>query len=420
MSAAVCIMSIPSLSAQPAGFNYDESKVPDYTLPDPLISLDGSKVKSPADWTERRAEIMRLFQLHVYGRRPAPPKKVSYKIQDVDESALGGKAVRKQVAIQLQDVGPGFDLNVLMYLPAKARGPVPVFVGYNFRGNQSIHSDPAILLSHSWMRPGGGEGYEGNTATEKSRGTSASRWPVEMILDRGYGLVTLYYGDVEPDHADGWKDGIRRYLTQDEDRRSLDPEEWSAISAWSWGLSRVVDYLETDKSVDAKKIALMGHSRLGKTSLWGGASDERFAIVISNDSGCGGAALSRRAFGETVERINTSFPHWFCKQFKQYNSNEAALPVDQHMLIALMAPRPVYVASAQEDQWADPNGEFLSAKNAGPVYQLFGLKGVGVDKQPEIHHPVGGHIGYHIRAGKHDVTDYDWEQYMNFADRHYK
>jgi hypothetical protein len=414
-------LSMNVSDAQPAGFLYDESKVAEYTLPDPLIALDGSRIKTSDEWESvRRPEIMELFERHMYGKRPELPGKVSYQVKSVENSVFGGKAIRKQVSIRLKNVGPGFTLNVLIYLPANAREPVPAFLGYNFGGNQSVQGDSKIFMSNTWMRSGRAEGYTNNRANEKSRGLSAKRWPVEMILDRGYGVVTLYYGDVEPDHKEGWKDGVRAHINKDEDGNTLEVEAWSAISAWAWGLSRVLDYLETDDAVDATKMAVMGHSRLGKTSLWAGASDERFALTISNDSGCGGAALSRRAFGETVERINTNFPHWFNKRFKTYNSNESALPLDQHMLISLMAPRPVYIASAQKDLWADPNGEFLSGKHASPVYELFGLRGIDAKKQPDIHHPVGSYVGYHIRAGGHDVTDYDWIGYMNFADKHLK
>jgi hypothetical protein len=362
-------------------------------------------------------EILRLFESQMYGRSAAKPSRLEHEITSRSTDALQGFATRKEVTIWLTGKKPEPKMSLLLYIPKERKGPAPVFLGLNFGGNHAIHSDPAITLSTNWMRPR--EGVVNNRATESTRGTEASRWQVEKVVRRGYAVASIYYGDIFPDHKDGLKDSILPHLYRP-GQSEPGPEDWGAIGAWAWGLSRALDYMERDRDLDARRVAVWGHSRLGKTSLWAGAQDERFALVISNNSGEGGAALARRNFGETVERINTSFPHWFCLNFKRYNKDVDALPVDQHMLIALMAPRPVYVASAQEDLWADPRGEFLAAKAAGPVYQLLGAGTMAAQQMPGVHDPVTSRIGYHIRAGKHDVTEYDWEQFLNFADTHMK
>ena len=425
MKSLIVLASLASLSwfasrsqaAQPG--NYDESKVPQYTLPDLLTTLDGRKVTDANMWRQiRRPEVLELFRSQMFGHAPGRPEKMSFDVFDRADGAQDGKAVRKQVTVRFTADPNGPSMDILIYLPRGTKAPVPLFVGLNFGGNQSISRDPAIRLSRRWMMKNG-DGVVNNRATEAARGTAASRWPVETILSRGYGLATIYYGDVEPDRKDALAESIRaRYLKPGQSAPA--PNEWGAIGAWAWGLSRAMDYFETDKEIDSARVAVLGHSRLGKTSLWAGASDERFALVISNDSGCGGAALSRRHFGETVAKINTTFPHWFCGNFHKYNEKEADLPIDQHMLIALMAPRPVYVASAEKDLWADPRGEFLSCVHATPVYKLLGKPGLPTDIMPDIDKPVSGTIGYHIRTGVHDLTAFDWAQYLDFADKHLK
>lgn len=404
---------IISCSQQPKA-NYDESKIPHYLLPDPLIFNDGSRVSSKEEWNKRRIEIYKTFENEVYGISPEWKGKLSASELTIDTNALNGQAIRREVKIELQNEGRKLNFTLLIYLPHSANR-VPVFLGYNFGGNHSVTDEAGISITSSWMRNDSEDGITENKATEAGRGKSSSQWQVKELIARGYGLVTLYYGDIDPDFDDGFKNGVHGLYDLRPDQTS-----WGSIAAWAWGLSRVMDWIETDPSIDPGKVIVMGHSRLGKTSLWAGATDKRFAIVISNNSGCGGAALSKRIYGETPGIINTAFPHWFCDNFNKYNEKEANLPVDQHELLALIAPRPVYVASAVDDKWADPKGEFLACVNASPVYIMLGLKGFPAAEMPAVNAPVMGDIGYHIRSGGHDVKLYDWQRYMDFADLHLK
>jgi hypothetical protein len=336
---------LASMGARAADANHDEAKVPAYTLPDPLTRADGRPVTSARQWRSvRRDEVLGLFRHHVYGRSPGRPRGMSFEVRAVEPRALGGAATRKQVRVWFTGRTDGPWLDLLLYVPNGARGPVPAFLGLNFKGNHAVTRETDVPLTTRWMRNDPKEGRIDHRATEASRGTEVSSWPIRRVLDRGFALATVYYGDLEPDHADGWKDGVRSVFPVDGSREAvaaaeriteLAPDAWGAIGAWAWGLSRALDYLQTDPAVDGRRVAVIGHSRLGKTALWAGAEDERFAMVVSNNSGEGGAALARRRFGEQTLRINTAFPHWFCGQFKQYNDREDAIPVDQHELLAL-------------------------------------------------------------------------------------
>ncbi len=400
--------------------NVRESGVPTYEHPDPLQFHNGKRIKTPQGWLGKaRERILEIFRREVYGRVPDVPVDCSYKQLSCSTEALDGKALRKQIRATFQRGQLATMMDVLIYLPQTALDwPVPIFLGLNFMGNHSIHPDPEITLSQKWMSDMSEEGIVDHRATPAARGARRSRWPVETILQHGFGLATVYCGDLDPDYDDGFQNGIHPLFYRQGQERPA-PDEWGAISAWAWGLQRVMDYCQKDEQIDHHRVALVGHSRLGKAALWAGAQDRRFALVIANNSGCMGAALSRRCFGETIAAINHLFPHWFCERFQRYNDCEEALDVDQHMLIATIAPRPVYVASAADDLWADPRGEFLGLKRAEPVYELFGCSRLPIQKLPDVGAPVWDTLGYHIRSGGHDLTAYDWKQLLHFAGYHF-
>lgn len=378
-------------------------------IPPLLKSNNGSEIKSVADWQKQKKEILSIFEHEMYGTSPVLPKGVKYRIVYENNNAFGGKATQKQINLYLNKLSNPIQL--LIYYPNKSK-KAPAFLGYNFFGNYTVTNDKEVPLTTLWVP--NREKVTDNKATELMRGIRTDRWPIELIIDAGYALVTLYSGDIDPDYDDGFENGIHTLYKNK-------GYSWGTIAAWSWGLRYVMNFLEKDKRIDSKKVVVIGHSRLGKAALWAGATDERFALVISNNSGCGGAALSRRKKGETFTAINTRFPHWFCSNFKKYNDKEELLPVDQHQLIATIAPRPIYVASADKDAWSDPEGEFQSAFLAGEVYRLFGLKGLEQKFMPEVEMPLqDGQIAYHIRSGKHDITKYDWEQYIRFANKFFK
>ena len=398
--------------------NYDEAAVRSFTLPNVLAGPDGTPAATADDWQRRsRPHQLQLLETSVYGRR-LPAVSVSV-VGDVDRSpatlADGMQATRLQARLRLGDTKAAITTDVLVYLP-QAHRPVPLFLHLNFMGNQAEHPDPGIVLSTAWLPDDPKHGIVDHQATEASRAVHARRWPVERLLGRGYGVATACYGDVFPDRPDGRAASALAALWPAVDPPER-PDEPGAIATWAWQLSRILDWLVTLPEVDAAKVIVVGHSRNGKAAIWAGACDERFAMVVANESGCGGAALERRNYGETVAAITRRFPHWFCPAFAGSADRELDLPVDAHVTLALAAPRPLYVASAVEDRWADPRGEFLAAVAAGPVWKLFGLEGLSTDAFPAIDTPVGQTVGYHVRMGQHDLLEYDWLRFADFADR---
>jgi len=378
---------VTRLSAQRPDTIYDEARVPAYTLPAVLPSGPGA-ITTPAQWTPRRAEILDLFRDTVYGRSPGRPEHLDFSVIEDNPRAMDGAATLRRVAIVSRQGQRSHRFELTLFVPNRP-GRAPVFLFINNR--------PASLADP--------------TRKEKS-----GFWPAEQIVARGYAAAVFQYGDLAPDDKSTFRNGVMTLF--DSAAAGQRPGyTWGAIAAWGWGASRAMDYFLTDTRLDASHVAIVGHSRGGKAALWAGAEDQRFSLVVSNESGEGGAALSRRMFGETVERINPAFPHWFTPAYKTFNTRVAELPVDQHMLLATIAPRALYVASADQDLWADPRGEYLSLAATSPVFGLWGDAAMAADAMPPIDRPlVSGRRGYHVRTGDHDLTPYDWDRFADFAD----
>ncbi len=372
--------------------------------------FDGTKVASKEDWfTKRRPELKNLFQHYMYGKLPKPEKFKASVVHE-DPKAYEGKGTLREVEISLGEPECA-KIRLLLVTPNERRTPAPVFVGLNFSGNHSLVGDPKVSIPTSWMYPNR-KGVKDNRATEEGRGDALDVWNIDLIIERGYAVATFYGGDIDPDRADK-REGIRPFWKTE----NASGDDTGTIMAWTWGIQRVVDYLETDKSIDAKRIICVGHSRLGKTALLAAAFDDRIAMAIPLQAGCGGTAPSRGKVGEQVKQINERFPHWFCDNFKKFSDDTAKLPFDQHCLVALCAPRPVLFANAKEDAWANPDGQFDMLKAADPVYRLLGVEGLTVKQKPEPGKLVDSRLGYFFREGKHSMTREDWNAFLDFADK---
>ena len=388
--------------------NYDEALVGTYTLPDPLVLANGKPVRDAKTWFQkRRPEIVSLFEENQYGRSPGRPADMSFDVFDKGTPALEGKAIRRQVTVYFSKDKSGPKMDLLIYLPAAAQKPVPLLLNLSFTANSNTVDDPGIKPGEVWGRD--------KKKVPAAQGRSFGRLNVAPLLAQGFGVATVYYGDIDPDFDGGVPNGVRALYLKPGQKEPA-PNEWGAISAWAWGLSRALDYLEIDKGVDAKHVAIFGVSRLGKTVLWAGAHDPRFAMVIASCSGEGGAALSRRNYGETVKHLvaPTRYPYQFAANYQKYANDLSHQPVEANMLIALIAPRPVLLQTGDTDFWSDPKGEFLAAVAAGPVYRLLGQQGLDTDQMPAAGQPIMHTLGYYMHAGGHGTIPSDWDQFLKF------
>ncbi len=385
--------------------NYSEEKVRPYTLPDPLVMTNGERVAGADQWFKaRRPEILKFYREEIYGRVPDGAPRVTWEVAETDPTARGGAAVMKRVVGRMGDKPDGPKMNMTLYLPAKASDRVPVLLDLTFGF--------------------GPRGPAAGKAAEPKKGEPAKAAggfdPVGQLIDRGWGYASLKYGEIQPDRADRWTEGVIG-LTLGPGQSRPAPDEWGTISAWAWGVSRAIDHLEVDPAIDPRRIAITGASRLGKTVLWAGAQDERVAAVFSVVPGEMGASLIRRDWGETLDDMAQNFGYQFAGNLRKWAGRWDELPVDQHMLIALTAPRPVYVNGGLGDQWSDPKGEFLAMVAAGPVYRLLGGKDLGVSDLPPLDRPItDGDLAFHYHSRGHMAVPADWKAFLDFAERHFR
>ncbi len=371
-------------------YNWRESEVPEFDLPDPLVTPDGEKIRSAEQWKMHREKFLDIFREYMYGYRPGRPEELNFELAGEDTLAMNGNATLRIVNIISRHQGREHKFELILFLPNKTTKPVPVYLLMNNRAA---------------------------TNTDPSREDISGFWPAEEVIGRGYGIAAIQNRELAPDDTGEFTEGAIRLFEGEAAEGNREANAWTALAAWGWGASRVMDYFETDNRIDCSKVAVVGHSRGGKASLWAGAEDERFSLVISNNSGSGGAALSKRRYGETVEAVNR-FTHWFALNFRQFNGKEEELHFDQHMLVSLIAPRAVYIASADRDLWADPKGEFLSLAYSSPVYGLWGHPAIEANAMPPLDKPLhSGPRGYHVRPGIHNLTPADWHYFMDLSDR---
>lgn len=393
--------------------NYDEAKVGTYTLVDPLVLNDGTRVRDARTWfKKRRPEILHMIESQQFGRAPDRPAGESFEVTDKGTPALGGKAIRKLVTIHLSKDPSAPKIDLLVYLPAAAKKPVPLLLSINFTAISNAVEDPGLAPGTIWDP-------KTNTRIPASQSRFFRPTNILPILDAGIGYATFYYGDVDPDYAEGFSNGIRsHYLKPGERERG--PDDWGSIAAWAWGMSRAQDYFETDPAIDAKRVAIHGISRLGKTVMWAGAHDQRFAAVIASCSGEGGAALSHRDFGETIAHLTapSRYPYQFAVNYRKYAGFPDKAPFDAHMIIALIAPRPLLLQTGDTDLWSDPKGEFLAEVAAAPVYKLLGKDPLDTDTWPGPNQPILHDLAYLMHDGGHGMVPSDWDVYIQFLRQH--